>query len=682
MFSIPLLRAKRVFDVSRQAEAEAEARRSNRRRLTVFLVVFAVTLVPGLAWNLLRPGEYRANARVQITAGTVSARAEPAAPALAAAEPPAQKIDLLTQAQILTSRTLLEEVVRRLVKEGQALASAGADPIAELQNSVRAMPVPGTDIVELEAVGASPERLARIVNTLIDSYRDQLFSSHGSASLGAVGNLRGEVENLGTIIANKRAQLAGFRLRSGVVSSERSENEALARIKGLSESLNKANEEAAKAESRLHTLRESAASGKSPVLARDNPTLASIEQRISATREQLRDMERTYTPEFMAMDPVARASRARLAELEQQLSRNRLSSQQAALAAAEEDVAGARATVERLRGQIEAQRRVAQAFSGSFHEAQALEDDLARLEAARRSASERLAKLEASESSRLPTLTLIEAASVPGKPWRPDYLRDGLLNLVASFLLGLLAIWFIELFNRSPAPAPAMPTAVVVPQPWMSPDMAMAAPRSMPELGHDPADPAVALLSGGATLPRELTQEEVRSLLAGADGDGRLLCTVLLLGLTVDELRELTIGDVDLATLQLKVRGASERSLPLPAWLASPLARYSGEDPDKPLFGNSLGQPPNASDINARITCCALDAGLQAAATVSPEVLRHTFIANLMRQNVRFSELAALVGKLGSDELAAYAATSQGPRRVRAAELDLIMPALREPGIA
>ena len=38
-----------------------------------------------------------------------------------------------------------------------------------------------------------------------------------------------------------------------------------------------------------------------------------------SAREEIRDMERTYTQDFMAMDPKARALRARLAELEKSL---------------------------------------------------------------------------------------------------------------------------------------------------------------------------------------------------------------------------------------------------------------------------------------------------------------------------------------------------------------------------
>lgn len=657
-------------------EAAAAARRVNRRRLVVFLIVFVVTLLPGLAWNFMRPAEYRAAARIQLTAGTVAPRNDVVVPGASAAEQPKPRMDLLTQVQYLTSRSLFEEVTRRLEKEGLAASFAGADPLTTLQGAVSAVPLAGADVVEVQAVGASPQLMAKIVNTLVETYREQLFVSHGSESQETIANLRQEVDRLGASVAEKRAQLSAFRMQSGVVSSERGENEALSRMKGLSDSLNKANEDAAKADAKLRALRDSAASGKGQVLAKDNPTVASLEQRVSATREQLRDMERTYTSDFMAMDPNARALRARLAELEQQLTNTRSNSRQAALAMAEEEAMSAHATVDRLRGQIEGQRREAQVFSGKFNEARAMEDDLARLEGARRNASERLAKLEASESARQPTFKLIETAAVPDKPWRPDYWRDGLINLVASFLLGLVAVWFVELFNRAPQAVPVPSTTVVVPQPWIGPALGVD-PSARPELALEGGARTLLQAPAAPPLPRELSQDEVESLLVGAGEEGRLLCGFLLLGLTVEEARDLACADIDLTGARLNLRGPAARQLPLPDWMREALGTYAGRLGDGPLFRDGAGAPLGEHEIRGRLTCAALDAGLDEAASVGPEVLRHTFIAHLVRQQVRFSDLGSLAGPLGAQELSAYAAVSSGPRHVRGDEADPLMPALR-----
>lgn len=656
------------MDPAADFDAASAMRRSNRRRLLVFLVVFLAALLPALVWNFTRPAEYRASARLEIKPGTVTPRHDGMVfPLVGEVQQgaPAQKIDLLTQAQLLTSRDLLDTVIQRLAGEGFP-SPDGGDPVTALQRSLSAIPVSGTEIVELQAVGAAPAWLAKAVNTLIAAYQEKLRDAHDDSSSRTIANLQSEVDLLGKSIGEKRAQLQAFRVRSGVISSERGENQALARIKGLSDSLNKANEDAAKADARLRTLQDSAASGRSPVLSKDNPTLASIEQRISATREDLRDMERTYTPAFMEMDPTARALRARLAELEQQLSASRTSGQRAALVAAEEDAVGARATVSRLRTEIEGMKREAQVFSGQFQEAQSMEEDIARLEGARRNASERLAKLQASERARLPAVTLIDAATVPQHPWRPAYWRDALIALGAAFGLGLLAVWFVELFTRSSPPISGTTTTVVIPQPWGAPALAMEAGPASPALSA----PHPVLPLAVSPLPRELSQSEVGQLLAGADSPGRLLGALMLLGLRVDEIGDLAPANIDAGNRRLRVgSGADHRSLALPEGLIDALATLGSEGAEAPLF---------TGDLNTHLACAAIDAGLPAAASVTPEVLRHTCIANLLRQGLRFSSLAALVGNLSPQELAAYAEHSAGPRPLAAEDVDPLMPALRQ----
>lgn len=677
MLSIPKFRTEIDLEPAGLIDATAAVHRRNRRRLAVFITVFLLTLAPGLIWNLTRPPEYRASAKLKIVSGIVAPQTVTSLTGTSSAElPPPQQLETLAQAQVVTSRPILEEVHRRLQKEWSANAFPETDPVVAMQNAIGANLIPGTDVVELAAVGGSPQLMARIVNTLIETYHERSLTVHDSASQEAGSNLRDEIERLNQTIVAKRTQLTAFREQSGVVSSERAENEALARMKGLSESLTKANEETAKAEAKLRTLRESAASGRSPVLAKDNPTLAAIEARISVTREQLRDMERTYTPQFMAMDPNAKALRARLAELENQLVSTRLSSQQAALATAEEEATSTRAAADRLRGQIASQRREAQVFSGNFQEAKALEEDLVRIEGARRNATERLSRLEATQNTRMPSIKLIEAAAVPQSAWRPDYVRDALINLGVSFLLGLLAIWFVELFTRTPAPPAA--TTVVVPQPWIGPALPANTPGLLGSGMVDAGQLPVPQLAAQQALPRELKQEEAGALLAAADDQGLALCALMLLGLTVDEVRALTADDLDPGRGQLAVRGASTRELVLPGWLVEKLAATTSADPQWPLFRTTHGESLAATEVATRVTYAALDAGLEEPTAVTPAALRHTFILHLLRHNVRFSQIAPLAGHLTPEELKAYANFTSGARQGNAGDVDPVMPALRD----
>lgn len=675
------LRSYLELDVTPDLDGEAATRRSNRRRLRVFLLIFALVLVPGLLWNFLRPAQYMATARVQITPGG-------ALPQPQATQPGAQaegggtvwaETELLTQVQKLTSRPLLEKVAETLRVQGHPLPDG--DAAVQLQEIIRVVPVNGTEVVELQAIGTRPEQLAAALNGLVEASRGEMKTSYDAAASESLAQARREAERLARDVRERRAQLEAFRGQNELLSPEREENDAVARLKGLSASLNTANEKAAVADARLRALRESAADGRSSLALKDDPALAGLMQQGMQLRDQIREMERVYTPAFMEMDPRARALRARLAETEKLIEAQRVSGAQSAQTAAQEELSQARKTVEQLQAQIAAQKAGLQKFSSRFTQAKSLEEDLAQLERASRQAMERAARLEASERSREPVFTLLESAHVPRAPFRPDYLVGGAIVFGVAFGLGLLALWFVELFHRqAPARAPATTTTVIVPPQW-------AAPGGHPGAAALPAMAPVAggmLPAGGSTpmlaampqpLPRELGQDEVAALLAAA-GEARFAVALLLLGLTTDELVALREADLPADAASLQVGGPARRVLALPAWLAACRPAPMGA-PDAPLLRDASGAALTAADVESMLTCAALDAGLAGAAGISADALRHTGIAWLVRQGLRFSELAGLVGRPSAEALAGYADLApDGPKR-GLAEIEPLMPALR-----
>ena len=102
----------RSIDLEHGELGRSATERANRRRLTVFLSVFCVVSVSGLAFDFLRPAEYRVTSRLQITPASYVAPSDaPTAPARASSDP---ELPFLTEVQKLSSRPLLEQVVKRL----------------------------------------------------------------------------------------------------------------------------------------------------------------------------------------------------------------------------------------------------------------------------------------------------------------------------------------------------------------------------------------------------------------------------------------------------------------------------------------------------------------------------------------------------------------------------------------
>src|SRR5262245_17538888 len=223
---------------------------SNRRRLRVFLATLIAALGVSLAFTWLRPPEYRASARVDITPGSGSLAAAPATTSVGN-EP---MRPFLTEVQVLVSRPVLEEAAERLHAAGADLASLGADPIAGMQSQLRTSPVAETHVVELAATGQQPALLAPLVNTVVDVYQGRLAAAFKSAYGESIERADDEARRLEQTVAAKRREVESFRVRNNIVSLEREENDVLSRVRTLSVSLSAANDKVAVAEGKVQAL--------------------------------------------------------------------------------------------------------------------------------------------------------------------------------------------------------------------------------------------------------------------------------------------------------------------------------------------------------------------------------------------------------------------------------------------
>ena len=650
-------------DFSRSPTSQA-----NRRRARVFLGVLTVALVISLGFTWLRAAEYRASARLEITPATDSARSEPPPGASGASS----SRPFLTEMQVLTSRPILELAATRLERAGQRFPALDPDPIAEMQSHLEAIVVPNTNVVELVAKGSRREVLAPLLNATIEAYREHLAESYSDSSTESLAQVNDEVKKLEEALSSKRRDAEAFRIRHNIVSPEREENQITAQTRGLGSSLSAADDRVARAEGKVRALTQSAAAGNTGVRSRDDPTVASLEQQASAIRDQLSDLGRDFTPNYLAVDPKAIALRSRLAQLERQIPVQREASQRIALAEAQEELASAQGAAARIRSQIATGQKELGQFAARFNEYKSKEDQVKAIDKDYQDASRRFTKLEATERARMPTLKLLEVAATPDRPWRPPYWRDTAISIGASLVLALLAMGLVELFNR-PAPQPTM--VLVQPQPGGLP-YSPAPPALRWQTGSAlpfEASPPT-LLPQPAAFPRELNRDEVAALVSAADESSRLVALLLLSGVGPDEVLALRANDVDLARGLLNVGGVSARTIVVADELRALLAARLEAPPSEFLLGQQ-DRPATRDAMTAQILCAAHDASIERAIEVTPDCLRHTYLAFLVRQGIRFVELTRIVGHLPADTLGAYGALSPAGARVAGGSINVVFPA-------
>jgi succinoglycan biosynthesis transport protein ExoP len=664
------------FAIPRNAFSAPYAEPSRRsqamgRRIKVFFAVSVVCLLISLGYDFSRSAIYMATARVQIIpAGKLAA-----SDSRAGSQSDDGKRAFLVEAQVLSSRPLLQKVVKQMQTRGLWQATRN-DPVQAAQDMLTVLPMEGTDIVQLQAQSTGQALVAPLINAVIEVYRDEQTSAGSAASQTQLLEAREEVNVIEAQVAEKRRGLEALRVRSNIVSGERDENQTLSRLKGLSASLSTATEREATATGRVRALEQAITEGKRAPQAKDNPTVAAIESRLSQMKEDWRALERQFTPQYLDMDASSRALKTRIGNLEQQLEGERQKAQHMALADAREELAGIQATAQRLQQQLSGDRQEVQAFSRRFGEFQTLQEELLGLEKMRQGARQKLLALEAGEAARRPRMLVVEAAAAPDSAWRPLYWRDAGIGLLASVVLGFLAVWFVEFFNRA-APQAQGPSAVLVPQAWMAfgqqqgPQLAGAsAPESLSANADTP------LLE--SSLPRELASDEVDRLLAAAAPENRPVLACLLCGLTPQEVMALQLQHVDASTESLTVPGESNRTLPLAAVLRAVASQRSAEAANSLLFFRGTDRALDVEDINVVVTSSAYDAQLELPQTITAATLRHTYIAFLVRQGLRFSELGRVVGRLNAETFTTLAALAPGVPRVSIDAVDRMLPELKD----
>ena len=181
-------------------------------------------------------------------------------------------------------------------------------------------------------------------------------------------------------------------------------------------------------------------------------------------------------------------------------------------------------------------------------------------------------------------------------------------------------------------------------------------------------------------LPRELAPDEVTQFLAAASPENLPLVSCLLCGLTPGEVTALQLRHADVGSNQLHVPGDSSRSLPLMASVSQLRGqrKAAGATEDSWMFVTAGTHPLNTDDIAAIVTATAHDALLAQPQSLNPASLRHTYIAFVVRQGLRFSELNKLIGRLDTDQLHALSALAPDVRRVAVDAVQRVLPSLSE----
>lgn len=628
------------------------------RRFSIFGLVFLISAAISLAYVYSRPAIYGSGATLLTSAMTAIDRES--------SEADIQHVAI--QRQIFLRNELAAETVSRL-KASSAGKSLQRLTASDIQNLLNVEPITETNLVEIKAEGPDAKFLPLLINTWIDVYLDARTEEVKRLTTDTEHIVEDEVKRLADKVSSTRLELEAFRKTHDISSTEREENEASARLKGLNDSLNKASEEEVKARAHLNSIQTAIARGKAVVPDDEKGSLVDLESRLQDLREKLAELDKKFTREYLNLQPDLRSIPEQIKELEIAVNNKRKYGASVALTDAEMVYSAAQQAVREIRAQLSEHKRQASAFTSKFAEHDALKTDLEGLETLYRDAQERLVQVRTGRKDKYPQVTVISRAFEPAEPLRPNYSRDASIAIVASLLLGLFSVWVFEylatqkkeqqplvaIFGVQGHSAPAAPLIE-------HPHTALGTTAS--QLGQKTNN----VLTGPAS--RELSSHQLRILLKAANLKGKQLIGLLLSGLTIDEAASLTADQIDLDAATVNIAGRSPRTIPLSDSVKSSLLRSGGH----PIWNPD--DPGTRIDLSAALVCAAVDSGLPDPQQITAETIRHSYIAYLVRQGLRLADLEQVTGYLEPSVLSSYSTYSPPQQGRDVYEIELLHPAL------
>jgi integrase len=148
--------------------------------------------------------------------------------------------------------------------------------------------------------------------------------------------------------------------------------------------------------------------------------------------------------------------------------------------------------------------------------------------------------------------------------------------------------------------------------------------------------------------------------------------------LTLAELAGLEWDEVDLKAGRLTVSKPQARLAPLTPPLAQELESREPQARETVAVATTgSGSALTVDDLAGLIAAAAHDAGMEEAESVDAETLRYTYIAFLVRQGARLSELERVAGPIPPASFLRYRSLSPRGPGVPVSTLERIFPAFR-----
>ena len=293
-----------------------------------------------------------------------------------------------------------------------------------------------------------------------------------------------------------------------------------------------------------------------------------------------------------------------------------------------------------------------------------MQSDLKNLDILFNETQDRLIKIEAKQVEKYPQVSVIERAFLPQQPIRPNYLQDALIAIAGSILLSLSLVWFVIFLNRKDEANTAINlsgihlyNSGVAHQNALNNNQFQSLAQQQNYVLEKP-------------VSRGISNQDLDILLRASNGKSKQIITLLLSGLSLEEIASLNKEAINNDRDLINISGSSDRNIPLNPAVKNFFSENSY------CLADDLNNPLTSEDLAAILHCSIVDAGLPASNQIDSAAIRLNYILYLLMQGMRLSDLELVFGSIPPTDLSSYSTYSPPAPGRPFKEIDLLHPAL------
>lgn len=420
-----------------------------RERLKLILAAIAVGFLLSLAITMLTTPKYRAGVVLQVNPPSVQVidqKADSSSPSVDVWQ------FVATQVGLLQSRELAEEVAQALgLASNPGFADQSDDPAKRLEKAAKKVtenlevaPQADGELIKFSYISESPQMAAKVANAYADAFINSSLQRRYEASSYARNFLQRQIGKTRKELESSERQLVKYAQAQGIIDTAADKESGNDASSPQGQSLVALNDALAQATARRiaaeGVYRQSLATGPTSEVTDSTLQLRQTLASLKAQYEQKRALMKPDHPEMISL-------RSQITELQKQISQATTTAKNSRVNNALADYKAALSAEQALRAKVGELKSDVLNLRGRSIQYAILQRDVDTNRALYDALLQRYKEIGVAGGIGVSPVSIVDRATVPDSPFKPNLILNLLLGLSLGLLAGLIAAIGLDILN-------------------------------------------------------------------------------------------------------------------------------------------------------------------------------------------------------------------------------------------